>query len=221
MHDEAHGPMAKTGPDEPAGGDIRASLDAVLADRSGPEARALFLTLSAYVERRAAQRVRARYADLLGAAEVEELVGEVMVELISGALGNFRGEGLHSLLAFVRCITDRVVWRAAQRRLRERAVLDGPAAEDIEAWSARAPEPPLDAAPTADCPMPQADMDYLRAILAAGGRARFATAAGVSRAAVTQRVQRIKARLERMSGDDQELAQAWLHQEAARAASAR
>ena len=45
MHDEAHGTLAGTGPQEPAGGDIRAALDAVLADRSGPEARALFTAL--------------------------------------------------------------------------------------------------------------------------------------------------------------------------------
>lgn len=219
MHDEAHAaPRAETGPE---GVDVRAALDAVLADRSGPEARALFLTLSQYAERRATQRVRARYADLLGGAEVEELVGEVMVELLTGALANFRGEGLHSLLAYVRCITDRVVWRAAHRRLRERELLGGPAAEEVEAWTARLAEEPLDAAPTADCPMPPSDMDYLRAIFAAGGRARYASAAGVSRAAVTQRVQRIKARLERLSADEQELAQAWLHQEAARAASHR
>ena len=99
MHDEAHGTLARTGPEEPAGGDIRAALDAVLADRSGPEARALFTTLSTYVERRANQRVRARYAELVkrwhpdsnggdrGAEENLQRVIKAYQTLKSGGLG--------------------------------------------------------------------------------------------------------------------------------------
>lgn len=202
-------------------GDIRTVLDTVLADRRAPEARALFLTLSAYVEKRAGQRVRARYADILGASEVEEAVGEVMVELLSGALAQFRGDTLASLLAFVRCITDRTVWRVAQRRLRERTLIHGAAAEAVTSWGAPAEVEPVELASAADCPMAPADMEYLRAILEAGGRARYAETAGVSRAAVTQRVQRIKARLEQMSAEELERAEAWMHGEAARTAALR
>lgn len=215
LHDAPPVHRAPSGPGE----DIRPALDALLADRASPEARALLTSLSAYAERRARQRARARYADILGDAEVEECVSEVMFELISGALANFRGEGLHSLLAYVRCVTDRVVWRAANRRIRERELLAGPAAEAVSAWVQAREAPDAGPEPLPDCPMPEADLEYLRALLAAGGRARYATAAGVSRAAVTQRVQRIKLRIERLSEDEQAAAQRWIEHEAALASA--
>ncbi len=215
LHDPPPAARAPAGPGE----DIRPALDALLADRSGPEARALLTCLSAYVERRARQRARGRYADVLGEPEVEECVSEVMFELVAGALAGFRGEGLHSLLAYVRCVTDRVVWRVANRRIRERELLAGPAAEAVSAWVQARPAPDAGPEPLPDCPMPEADLEYLRALLAAGGRARYATAAGVSRAAVTQRVQRIKLRIERLSEDEQAAAQRWIEHEAALASA--
>jgi len=208
-------------PDLPA--DTRSALDNLLADRHGPEAKALFLHLASYVDRRLQRIVRSRYDDLLSEAHREEIVGEVLFELMSGALASFRGHTLGELTAFVRRICDRQAWRTAQRRIRERDVLRerSPGAAAVRAWSGEMPAPDANLRLTTDNPLDTVDTDYLRALLQAGSRAELARVRGVSRAAVTQRVQRIKRRIEQMSTHDQAAAEAWFEEEGNRVASMR
>ena len=194
--------------------DVRGAIDALLADRHSEEARALYLTLARYIDRRVTGMVRYRYADLLHRAAQEELVGEVLLELMSGSLANFRGQSLPELLAFVRRICERTCWRAAQKRIRERDTLDGPAAEDVRSWNARSVAPDEVVRMVPESPFDAADEAYLLELLDAGSRSEHARRSGVSRAAVTQRVQRIRQRIGAMSAERQEAAEGWLRNQA-------
>lgn len=203
--------------------DVRAALDALLADRHGPEARALFIHLAEYSNARLQRVVRTRYADLLPEAQREELVGEVLYELMSGALATFRGHSLGELTAFVKRICDRQAWRAARKRIRERDALSerGLAADVVRGWSGHVPGPADEVRLVSGNPLDPIDASYLRQLLEAGSRAELARAQGVSRAAVTQRIQRIKRRISELSQADQAAAEAWLSREADRIASQR
>ena len=196
-------------------------LRRLLADRHSPEARGLFLTLAGYVDRRTQRVVRSRYDDLLSVAEREEVVSEVLYELLNGALLGFRGETMPELLAYVRRISDRFCWKAAQKRIRERDVLDGPAGEVVRTWFSAPEAPDHGAEVVPPCPLDERDADYLVALLASGSRAELARAQGVSRAAVSQRVQRIKSRISQLSSDEVEDAEVWLRHQAARIAGER
>ena len=190
--------------------DLREQVRALIADRHTPEARALYLELARYVHGRVHRGVRTRYPDVLSADDEEELVGEVLYQLMSGALASFRGESLPELLGFCRSVADRCVWRAARKRLRERDALDGVAGEHVRDWSGTVPSPEESVRIIPETPLSQKDQDYLLAVLAAGSRSEFARQAGVSRAAVTQRVQRIRARIQALSERDQRATEAWL-----------
>ncbi len=202
---------------------IRDALDALLADRHGPEARALFVHLAEYIDRRSQRLVRNRYADLLTEAHREELVGEVLFELMSGALATFRGATIGELTAYVKRICDRQTWRAAQRRIRERDALSerGMVADVVRGWNGHVPGPADNLRISAENPLDPTDSAYLLRLLESGSRAEMARTEGVSRAAVTQRVQRIKRRISELSEADQATAEAWFEREADRVATQR
>ena len=68
------------------------------------------------------------------------------------------------------------------------------------------------------CPLSQDDSDYLEALFASGSRADLARDRGISRAAVTQRIARIRTRIDGLSAYDQSAAKAWIENLAARSA---
>ena len=63
----------------------------------------------------------------------------------------------------------------------------------------------------AESPLSEADQAYLRQLLAAGSKAELARRAGVSRAAVTQRVQRIRRRVAELAPRERSSHEVWLH----------
>ena len=200
---------------------LRTHLRQLLADRTSPEAEALYLTLAGYIERRVRRTAMSRYADLLGPPEIEEAVGEVLLQLMAGSLAQFRGDTLPELLAFVRSICDRCVGRAARKRIKERNALDEQGQQAVRGWNGDVPSPDQAVRMVPESPLSTTDQEYLVALLHAGSRADYAKQNGVSRAAVTQRVQRIRARIEALPSLDQEAAEAWLRHEARKSAAAR
>ncbi|MEL6345521.1 MAG: hypothetical protein AAFV53_20600 [Myxococcota bacterium] len=189
---------------------ILAPLRQLLANRRSPEARALYLQLAEYTNSRVSRLTRSRYADLLSQAEQEEIVGEVLYQLMSGTLAQFRGQTLGELLAFVRTITDRCLWRTAKRRIRERDALAGEAGEHVRDWNSVSARPDQVLVAIPQTPLAQSDADYLIGLFQSGSQANYARACGVSRAAVTQRVQRIRKRIASMSEAEQATTEAWL-----------
>lgn len=190
--------------------DVRRSIRLLLADRHGPEARELYLLLARYVHGRVQRRCSGRYHGVLGSAEQEELVAEVLYMLMSGALVRFEGHTVASLLAFVRTVTDRTVGHAARARIKERNAIDGDAARDIIGWISEPAHPDVAVRIVPESPFTDQDEAYLHDLFLAGTKAEYARMHGVSRAAVTQRVQRIQARISRMSTGEQQRAEAWL-----------
>ncbi len=197
--------------------DVQRGLVALVHDRHSADARLLFTQLMAYAETRLQRIIHGRYADLLTSDDREELLGEVLFQLMNGALMTFRGTTIGELLAFVRCICDRQAWRAARKALRERTVLDDahPRAAELRDWTTAAPPPDAGEIGT-ESPLDETDTAYLRSLLEAGSRAEFARRTGVSRAAVTQRIQRIRRRIEALPATDREDAEQWLVAEASR-----
>ncbi|MED5372743.1 MAG: hypothetical protein VX899_17125 [Myxococcota bacterium] len=195
---------------------LQDQLRALLSDRNTPETRAFFEKLLGYIDRRARTLWRTRYPDLLQESQVEEVVGEVLKRLVTGALASFRGESLGELMAFVRTVTDRAVWRCAQRVIRERDLLEGPALEEAESWFSHS-GPDLESFEhVPEVPLNDQDQGFLVALLEAESKVEYSRRHGVSRAAVTQRVQRIRKRISAMPQDDQSAVDAWLHIQARR-----
>jgi len=192
---------------------LHQQLRRILANRHGPEAAALFRTLHGLVQRRAASLVRSRYRDVLGDADVDEIVAEVLFALMEGALGRFRGEHIGQLHAFVRTITDRTAARRVQRYVRERDVVSDLTVRE-EASFARSPAPAPDAHAEIDAisPLDQADRAYLQALVRAGSKAELARRQDVSRAAVTQRIRRIRKRIEDLEPRHRARHDAWMEQ---------
>jgi hypothetical protein len=195
----------------------------LLSDRQSDQARDLFVHLAEYTDRRLLRLVRVRYANLLTEAQREELVGEVLYELMSGALASFRGQSIGELTAYVRCICDRMLWRTAQKQIRERDTLaeSGVMADVVRAWNGDIPGPSDNLHMQSTNPLDATDSGYLLRLLEAGSRAEFARSEGVSRAAVTQRVQRIKRRISELSTGEQDAAEAWFAREAERVSARR
>ena len=184
-------------------------LRALLADRHSPEAAALFQTLLKYCHKRVCQS-SAYSRGQLPIAVVEEICGDVLYQLMSGGLAQFRGESLPELIGFVRVITDRTTWRIVKRRDRERLALDEVGEEP---WTSQLPRPDqLEV--EVDSPLPVQDRDYLIELLAAGSKAELARRNGVSRAAVTQRVQRIRKRVAGLTPQQRMAHEAWLNRRA-------
>lgn len=192
---------------------LRVQLQFLLADRHSPEAKAFFAWLMPLVDRRVSSVGHKYTPDLLHPCEIEELVGEVMVQLVGGSLAQFRGETINELVAFVRTVSDRTVCRRVRRRLLERKALDEGGPDLLPGWMP--PDPDAIGRRVPDSPLSEADTGYLVDLLRAGSKGELARRQGVSRAAVTQRVQRIQARIQSMAPRERAAAEAWL-QEAAR-----
>jgi DNA-binding CsgD family transcriptional regulator len=199
---------------------IRPQLELLLTDRRAPEARELYMMLAGYIDRRVQRTTRFRYSNVLSMIDQEEIVGEVVLQLISGALARFRGHSIGELLAFVRMICDRTVGHTARKRIRERDTLAGEAREEIAAWTSRSPRPDQVIRLVPQTPLSDADAEYLQTLLQAGSQAALARAQGVSRAAVTQRLHRIRDRVAAMSPDAQDATRAWVEAVAWKSAQA-
>jgi hypothetical protein len=198
--------------DSEFGFDLRDAVRRIAADRHAPEAKALFEIVARYAHRRMGI-VSRRCGDALTDSEQEELVGDVLFQLMQGSLASFRGETVPEFFGFVRTICDRSAWRVIRRKERERRVVETDAAI-LEEWSVDLPRPDAFLEVRADTPLPDADRDYLVALLQSGSKAEYARRAGVSRAAVTQRVQRIQTRVLELSLAERLLHEAWLEQTA-------
>jgi hypothetical protein len=191
------------------------NLRRTLANRHSPEAAALFQTLLEAVHKRVAYLVATRCRGALGTTDIEEILGEVLYQLMEGALARFRGESLPELLGFVRTITDRTTWRAAQRKARERRVVEQVHDDSDARWTGQpeaAPDRLVEFTPPS--PLPEADQNYLLALLRAGSKAALAEHDGVSRAAVTQRIQRIRARIDALPSKQRASHEAWMERQA-------
>jgi hypothetical protein len=190
--------------------DIRASLDQLLANRHTPEARGMYMTLARYTHRRVDLTSGRRYSDILSKVDREEIVGEVILQLMSGALGRFQGSTVAELLAFVRTISDRMVGHAARKRIRERNTLAGEMGDEVRSWMGQQAAPDQAVRMNQVCPLTEEDADYLTALFAAGSRADLARDKGISRAAVTQRLNRIRNRIDAMPSKHQINARNWV-----------
>ena len=191
------------------------ALRALQTEPSRPEAIRLYRRLEAFVTGRVYRMGRYRYGDLLSESTLEELISEVLYQLLSGALRQFRGTSLAEVLGFARTIADRTLWRAARRRIRERETLSEHE-DDILQWSVGSPRPDQIIIAIPQSPLCDTDTGYLLSLLEAGSQATLARTLGVSRAAVTQRVQRIQQRIAQLTPAQQDVAKSWLLQSAAR-----
>lgn len=185
-------------------------------DQSTDGARALYDQLFRYICRRTRIISRSRYADLLDEADQEDVVSDTLVQLISGALQRFRGETIAELIAFARTVTDRRLWRLARRRIAEREALRGEGEETVRSWIAPSLRPDQSLIVIPPSPLNENDTRYLMDVVCSGSQANYARHHSVSRAAVTQRLQRIKRRIRTLSPDDQDRAEVWLQQIIAR-----
>ena len=190
--------------------EFQAQLHAVLSDRHAPEARELFLRLMRYVHSRVLSVWSHACRDLVDTSARDEVVGEVLEELISGALARFRGESIGELLAYVRRITDRTLLHRARRSLRERRALEGTQADEIRAWSVRLPDPDSAFSEVVENPLPASDQAWLSDLFRSGSMAEHARRTDVSRAAVTLRVQRIRARIDALGPAQKDAVEGWL-----------
>jgi len=190
---------------------IRPQLEQLLTNRRSPEAKALYVTLASYIDKRVKRTSRYRYANVLTMADQDEIVGDVVLQLVSGSLARFRGHTIGELLAFVRMICDRTVGHTARRRIRERDTLSGEAREDIAAWTPKSPQPDQVIRLVPETPLSEADAAYLTQLLQVGSQAALARDTGVSRAAVTQRLHRIRDRIAAMSPEGQQSTRAWVN----------
>lgn len=191
------------------------ALRALQTDPSSPDAIRLYQRLEQFVKGRVYRTGRYRYSDLLSNSALEDVIGEVLYQVLSGALRHFRGTSLPEALGFVRTITDRTLWRVARRRIRERDTLCDHK-EDIQQWSVHSPRPDQGIIAVPSSPLCEADTRYLLSFLEAGSHATLARKLGVSRAAVTQRVQRIRSRIAQLTPEQQATTKSWLRQSAAR-----
>ncbi len=188
-------------------------LQDLLADRHTQESRALFELLLKYVNRRVRSAAWRCCRGVFGESELDEIVSDVLLQLMTSALARFRGETIGEMLAFVRTVADRSLWRAARKVQRERKAIR----QDervVRAWHAELPSPEDLVRLVPDSPLSDVDEAYLRGLLAAGSKVAYARETGVSRAAVTQRVKRIQTRIAKLADGEQMAVDAWLHQAA-------
>ena len=188
---------------------LRDQIRQLTSDRRSPEARALYGTLAKYVERRTHNVVRHAASDLLATSEVEEVVADVLLQLVTGALLQFRGDSVGELMAFVRTVTDRRLWRGIKKRIKNKRMLEALPNEGA-LYEAAALRPDQLVRIVPDLPLSEADEAYLTALLEAGSKAELARQRSLSRAAVTQRVQRIQKRIASLEPKDQMAVDAWL-----------
>ena len=156
----------------------------------------MFQTLLKYTHKRVLTIDR-RCGGRLAPVRREEIVSDVLLQLMQGSLARFRGDSLPELLGFIRVIADRCTWRVIRRCERERKALVGVGSDEVRSWTHLPAAPDEHLEVVAQSPLSENDLAYLRSLLEAGSKAEFARQSGVSRAAVTQRVQRIRARIDR------------------------
>lgn len=196
-----------------ASGDLRRRLRLLVADRHSAEAAALFHLLMRYVHKRVIN-VSRTCGNALQQSEQEEVVADVLLQLMQGSLASFRGESVPELLGFVRTIADRTTWRKVRRKEREQQALTGVGSEVIVDWTSTPPSPDRHLETVPDSPLSDNDQGYLLDLLRAGSKAELARRAGVSRAAVTQRVQRIRSRVAELAPQARMAHDVWLRQSA-------
>jgi len=129
---------------------------------------------------------------------------------MSGALARFQGSTVAELLAFVRTISDRLVGHSAFKKIRERDTLAGEVGDHVREWISVEQRPDEAVRLVPNCPLTQEDADYLEALFTSGSRADLARDMGISRAAVTQRISRIKNRIESLPSLKRSAAKAWI-----------
>jgi DNA-directed RNA polymerase specialized sigma24 family protein len=190
--------------------DIRVALEQLLANRHTPEARGMYMTLARYTHRRVDVTSGRRYSDILSRVDREEIVGEVILQLMSGALARFKGNSVAELLGFVRTIADRMVGHAARKRIRERNTLAGEMGDEVRSWMGKETAPDHSVRMNQICPLTEEDAAYLTALFGAGSRADLARDRGISRAAVTQRLNRIRNRIDAMPPKHKSHARNWV-----------
>jgi hypothetical protein len=194
--------------------DFQHQLQQLQANRRSPEARAFYLGLLRYVERRVQGLTRQRYSDLLSPTDLEEVVADVGMRLMTGALSRFRGSTPAELYAYVRTISDRGLGRVVRKRLRERDILEDYGVEQATDMLGSMPSPDIQAEVEASCPLNQRDQDYLLRLMAAGSKAEYARRNNQSRAAVTRMVQRIRTRIDALEPQQRTAVDVWMHQQA-------
>ena len=188
--------------------EFRRQVRLLSARRSCPEAAVLFDVLMRYAHRRVVL-VGNRLGAPMPLSRQEELVGEVLLQLMDGGLARFRGGSLPELLGFVRVIADRLTWRSIKRVEREGRHLRNRGAETVREWSGDSLHPE-DVEYEAVSPLPEQDRLYLLQLLSAGSKAELARKSGVSRAAVTQRVKRIRGRIRALTDHDRMAHDVWI-----------
>jgi hypothetical protein len=194
--------------------DFQHQLQQLQSNRRSPEARAFYLSILRYVERRVQAVWRQRYRDLLGQTDLEEVVADVGMRLMTGALARFRGQTPAELYAYVRTITDRSLGKVVRKRLRERDALQEVSHDQAADMLGSLPAPDQGAEVDASCPLAERDQAYLLRLMVAGSKAEYARQHDQSRAAVTRMVQRIQSRIEALAHDERVAVEVWLHQQA-------
>lgn len=191
---------------------FRRQLRLLLADRSTPEAAALFEVLLRYAHKRVAA-VSQRCGNKIPASRQEELVADILLDMMDGGLARFRGGSLPELLGFVRTIADRTTWRSVKAIEREHRALAEGDGELARRWSSK-PAAPDELELEVETPLDEKDQEYLISLLRAGSKAELARRSGVSRAAVTQRVQRIVSRVEALNEGERMAHEVWMQRHA-------
>ena len=138
--------------------------------------------------------------------------------LLLDALFKFRGQHIGALISFVRTITDRHIWHTAQRRIREKKQHAEHMAAVIHDAPSTSPDPEATLIAIPSCPLDSTDTNYLPGLIRAGSQANYARQQSVSRAAVTQRLKRIRARVHRLTPAEQHAVRHWIHQQTAKMA---
>jgi hypothetical protein len=193
--------------------DFQHQLQQLQANRRSPEARAFYLSILRYVERRVQTVWRQRYRDLLSPTDLEEVVADVGMRLMTGALARFRGTTPAELYAYVRTISDRSLGRVVRKHLRERDTMNEVGIEQSTAMLGSVDRPDQ-AEVVAECPLEERDQAYLLRLMAAGSKAEYARQHDQSRAAVTRMVQRIQTRIQALEHDQRVAVDVWMHQQA-------
>ncbi len=194
--------------------DFQHQLQQLQSNRRSPEARAFYLSILRYVERRIQSQWRQRFRDLLSQTDLEEVVADVGMRLMTGALARFRGSTAAELYAYVRTIADRSLGKVVRKRLRERDALNEISADHASDMLGSLPAPDGAAEIQADCPLNDRDQAYLLRLMDAGSKAEYARRHNQSRAAVTRMVQRIQTRIAALEHDQRVAVDVWMHQQA-------
>lgn len=190
--------------------DIQEQIRHLTINRHTPEALELYTLIMRYTHKRILYVTKSIGTDRISAAEIEDLVSEVMLQLINGSLVQFRGQTVPELIAFVRTVTDRRIWRNRTKRIKNQEMLKRVRtdAEDTLGTKNVAPDSLVEFEP--ETRLSEEDERYLIALLRAGSKAEYARQQQQSRAAVTQRVKRIIKRIEALTQADQLAVESWL-----------